>query len=365
MKHIIPAILFGLVLTGCGPRDSSNGITPAPLAFSNDWQTLDTVPYKGKRDYISFSSPSHGWYGTGKGDLYATENGGDTWELVSSRPGTFIRALGFVDESTGFIGNVGTDYYPGVTDETPLYRTDDGGKTWLAVELGGKTIKGVCAIDILKTDTRTIIHAAGRVGGPTGILRSIDGGESWSVINMEDYASMILDVKFFDAMTGLVFASTTTGQDGEGLILRTIDGGKTWKNVYQSGRSVELIWKASFPDDMNGYATVQNYDQSRDEQLIVKTTDGGKTWQEISLTTSPKARQFGIGFVDKDHGWVGTLAGGFYTADGGKTFAPVPIARAANKFSFVPNDNGVNVYAIGTQVQRLELNWENTNTDGR
>ncbi len=356
MKYVFILLLCGTALAGCSPKPKN--IEQAPLVYSNDWQTLDTVPYKGKRDYVSFSTPSHGWYGTGKGDLYATQNGGDTWELTASRPGTFIRALSFLDEQTGFIGNVGTDYYPGVTDETPLYRTDDGGKTWLAVELGGKTIKGVCAIDIIKTEAQTIIHAAGRVGGPTGILRSIDGGENWSVINMEDHAGMILDVKFFDAMTGLVFASTAVGADRQGLILRTPDGGQTWKNVYQSGRSSELIWKASFPDNKNGYATVQNYDQSRDEQLIVKTTDGGKTWKEIPLTTTSKARQFGIGFSDKDHGWVGTMAGGFYTADGGKTFTPAPVAKAANKFSFVPTEEGLTVYAIGTQVQKLELTRE-------
>jgi len=70
----------------------------------------------------------------------------------------------------------------------------------------------VCAIDILTTKRifqgtlvpRTVIHAAGRVGGPTGILRSVDGSETWSVIGMAPHAGMILDVKLFDENTGLV-----------------------------------------------------------------------------------------------------------------------------------------------------------------
>ncbi len=356
------ALTLVFLLAACSQADHP-GDKAQSIVYTNDWNTLPTEPYRGKRDDISFSSPTHGWYGTGKGDLFATQDGGANWSLITSRPGTFIRALAFLDETTGFIGNVGTEYYPGVEDETPLYRTDDGGLTWSAVDLGGQTIKGVCAIDVVKTERiyqgklrpHTVIHAAGRVGGPTGILRSIDGGESWTVIDMADHAGMILDIKFFDDMTGLVFASTSRSGDNEGLILRTTDGGQTWSNVYQSGRPGELIWKASFPTSNVGYATVQSYDPERVEQLIVKTTDGGNTWTEKSLTQNAGARQFGIGFVDEKHGWVGTMAGGFYTKDGGLSFTPAPIARAANNFSIIPTSQGVDVYAIGTEVQKVSL----------
>lgn len=362
-KFTLPILISVLLLASCSTVRPSVVKGVDAESIEQDWQLLPTAPYRGKRDDISFGSPSHGWYGTGKGDLFRTTDGGNSWDLVASKPGTFIRALGFLDHKTGFIGNVGTDYYPGVEDETPLYRTDDGGKSWSAVDLGGKTIKGVCAIDILNTNRIyqgvlrpiTVIHAAGRVGGPTGILRSIDGGANWSVIDMSDHAGMILDVKFFSETTGLVFASTSRGGDNEGLILRTEDGGESWRTVYKSGRKSELIWKASFPDSKHGFATVQSYDAERAQQLIVKTRDGGKTWKEMPLTMNAKARQFGIGFIDNKRGWVGTMASGFYTADGGRTFKPVPIARAANKFRIVPSNTGANVYAIGTEVQKLDV----------
>lgn len=340
-----------LPLIGAGPAEAS-------------WETLTTEPFPGKRDDISFADAANGWYGTGKGDLFRTTDGGASWAKVASKPGTFIRALGFVDANTGFIGNIGTDYYPGVTDTTPLYRTDDGGVTWTPTELGGKTITGVCAIDVLrsqriyqgKLEPRLVVHAAGRVGGPTGMLRSTDGGKSWTVSDLSAVAGMILDVKFFDEQTGLLFAST--GRDPattEGLILRTADGGKNWSVVYKSGRGAELIWKASFVGRQIGYATVQSYDPNRAQQLIVKTLDGGKTWTELPMVQDAKARQFGIGFIDEKRGWVGTAAGGFETRDGGKSFTPAPIARAANKFRVVQDGAKRHVYAIGTQVQRLTI----------
>jgi len=328
------------------------------------WEKLATEAYPGKRDDISFADALHGWYGTGKGDLFRTTDGGESWTKIASKPGTFIRALGFVDANTGFIGNIGTDYYPGVTDTTPLYRTDDGGVTWKAADLGGRTIAGVCAIDVLRTqriyqgklEPRIVVHAAGRVGGPSGLLRSIDGGLSWTVTDLSAQAGMILDIKFFDEQTGLIFAST--GRDPattEGLILRTTDGGKSWSEVYKSGRAAELIWKASFVSSKIGYATVQSYDPNRAQQLIVKTVDGGRSWAELPMVMDAKARQFGIGFADEQRGWVGTAAGGLETRDGGKSFTPAPIARAANKFRMVADGKRRHVYAIGTEVQRLTL----------
>jgi photosystem II stability/assembly factor-like uncharacterized protein len=364
MNARIAAALAALVFAA--PIAAEQAPTPAaPPAQAGEWRTFATEAYRGKRDSVSFVDPDHGWYGTGAGDLFATKDGGATWEKVASRPGTFVRAVGFIDRMNGFIGNIGTDYYPGVTDTTPLYRTRDGGRTWEAVDTGGATIKGVCAIDILHTrrifqgelQPRTVIHAAGRVGGPKGMLRSVDGGATWSVIDIAPHAGMILDVKFFDEMTGLVFAATHPDPaQAEGLILRTEDGGKTWKEVYRSGRTFELIWKASFPEgSATGYATVQSYDPERATQLVIRSDDKGKTWREIEVAQDKAARQFGIGFVSRDVGFVGTAAGGFATRDGGKSWERAPIARAANKFQSVPTGAGVRLYAIGTEVQAIDL----------
>lgn len=356
-------------LSGCAVTNTAGeaiATAEAPIAPVDvvAWETLETEAYKGKRDTINFAGPQTGWYGTGAGDLFRTGDGGATWRKVASRPGTFVRAVAFLDESNGFIGNIGTDYYPGVSDTTPLYRTRDGGATWQPVDTGAATIKGVCAIDVVVSERiyqgklvpRTVIHAAGRVGGPAGILRSIDGGETWTVIDMGDRIGMITDIKFFNENTGYLFGATSAQiGEAEGVILLTRDGGKTWREVYRSGRAGEVIWKAHFPTRGTGYGTVQSYDQARASQLVVKTTDGGETWTELPLVENAAARQFGIGFIDEKTGFVGTAAGGFATQDGGATWRSVPIAPAANKFDVVRNGRGGSIYAIGTQVQRLKF----------
>lgn len=46
----------------------------------------------------------------------------------------------------GDIGKIGNAGYRGVTVATSLYRADDGGVTWAAANLGGKSIVAAYAI---------------------------------------------------------------------------------------------------------------------------------------------------------------------------------------------------------------------------
>lgn len=328
------------------------------------WRTLPTEPYRGKQDDIAFVSPDIGWYGNGAGKLYRTGDGGETWEKVWEQPGTFIRALGFVDARNGFLGNVGTEYYPNVTDTHPLYRTRDGGVSWTPIEAPGiGIVKGICGIDVLhekrifqgEMRDMAVIHAAGRVGGPAAILRSIDGGETWSVIDLREQAGMILDVKFFDARNGLVCAaSSSDAAQANASILRTGDGGKTWTQVYRSDRPAENCWKMSFPSRNVGYATVQSYHEGATKRVIVKSTDGGATWRELPLVDDARVREFGVGFVDDERGWVGTTTGGFETRDGGATWTPIAMGIAVNKIRVLRAGSGFRAFAIGVQVHRFD-----------
>ena len=336
----------------------------ASSAPASAWRALPTEPYPGKQDDIFFVTPEIGWYGNGAGKLYRTTNGGELWEKVWDQPGTFIRALGFLDERNGFLGNVGAGYHPSATDTHPLYRTRDGGATWTPVEAPGiGIVQGICGIDVLHRQQifqgelrpATVIHAAGRVGGPATMLRSLDGGETWRVIDLRPHAGMILDVKFFDAQNGLVCAATSDDlEKANALILRTEDGGETWTRAYQSARLFENCWKMNFPSRQVGYATVQNYQDGMTKRIVAKTTDGGATWRELALVDDAKVREFGVGFLTDDVGWVGTSTTGFETRNGGQTWTPVEMGRAVNKIRILHNGARIRAFAIGVQVHRYD-----------
>jgi photosystem II stability/assembly factor-like uncharacterized protein len=361
--------------TGRSVAQQNSAAPPAATLPSNGWQKLAIEEFRGKQDDVSFINQQMGWYGNGLGKLYQTTDGGSNWQLKANMPGTFIRALGFVDENTGYLGNVGTDYYPDVKDPHPLYKTTDGGTTWAKVQASGiEKVKGICGIHILPRErifqgnlqNVPLIHAAGRVGGPAYIVRSDDGGRNWTVLDLTAQAQFILDVHFFDEMNGLVCSNASIrnappNKDGdqptEAQMLRTSDGGKTWMSVYRSGRPTENCWKMSFPSSQVGYATVQSYDQDpkASQRVVIKTTDSGRTWNELNLVDDIKSREFGIGFVSETHGWVGTATSGFETRDGGQTWNRINIGRYVNKIRVVRTaESRARVFAIGVDLHRLD-----------
>lgn len=364
--------LLVVAFVACAPAPAPAVPVAPPVTIHAAWKKLETVPYKGKQDDIFFLNPEHGFYVNGGGLIYKTADGGRTWTEKNRQPGTYFRAIGFANERHGFAGNIGPDYFPGVTDATALYETEDGGESWhAAVDAGSKLPKGagVCAIDVLKNkfvnaghlDERSIIHVAGRVGGPAFMLRSVDEGKTWAAIDMNQWTSMILDVKFFDANTGIVAgASDREIEKSHALLLRTTDGGKSWTKVYESTRPFEITWKVSFPTAETGYATVQNYDEdtANVHRYVAKTSDGGKTWHEVLLVDDHAQQEFGVGFASADVGWVGAMKGGYETTDGGKSWRFVEMGRAVNKIRVLPAAKDWVAYAIGTDVFKLDTRSE-------
>jgi len=331
------------------------------------WKKLNTERYPGKQDDITFINENEGCYVNGYGSIYHTKNGGETWEKQLEKKGTFFRCIAFVDSLRGFAGTVGTDYFPNVTDTIPLYGTNDGGKTWNPVTYSGPYVKGLCAMDVVKEqyinhgkiDYKIHIYGVGRVGSPANMMVSHDGGLTWTSNSMNKDCKMLFDIKMFDKNNGIVCAASDEDMEkSNALILKTSDGGKTWKKVYQSNRPFEGTWKASFPTKEVGYVTIQSYnpDPNVKQQRIAKTTDGGETWNEINLVEDAGAREFGIGFIDENHGFVGTMDTGYETKDGGTTWSKVNLGMACNKIRIYKDANGkIYGYAIGVDVLKGEF----------
>lgn len=348
-------------------------ILSSVLLFSNAqtiWQKQTTVPYPGKQDDICFVDENNGWYCNGQGKIYHTNNGGSSWEKIYDKPATFFRCIAFIDTLRGFVGNVGTDYFPNVKDTIPLYKTIDGGKTWEPVNYNGNYVKGLCAIDIVKEqyinhgniDYRYHIYGVGRVGTPANMIVSHDDGKTFAANSLNEDCKMLFDIKMFNTKEGFVCAANNEDiTQSNALILYTKDGGKTWEKKYQSTRPYETTWKVSFPTRKVGYVTIQSYnpDTTIKQQRVAKTIDGGKTWKEVNLCEDAVAREFGIGFINKNHGFVGTMNSGYETTDGGETWTKVNIGRAANKIRVYDyNKDSLSLFAIGVSVYKIELKKE-------
>jgi photosystem II stability/assembly factor-like uncharacterized protein len=330
-------------------------------AAASDWRLLATPTYtlNNKQDAIAFVDPNRGWFGNGTGRIYRTIDGGEKWSKVWEKRGTYVRALAFLDQNVGFMGNVGPGYFPNVADKRPLYRTRDGGQTWQAVTpAAGPPIVGICAIDVLREGGKVIaVRAGGRVGGPAGLMESFDGGETWNARDLHDVTGMILDIKFVSRDVG--FLAGATGADEEkahARILKTTDGGATWRTVFESDRAGDNNWKLAFPSATIGYGTIISYQAPDNEArgYVVKTQNGGETWRKIVVTGDPRWIPYGIAFVDAQRGFVGGSTGGFETRDGGETWTPSQMGASVNKFAILPAEaGGYTAFAIGQDVRKL------------
>jgi len=366
MARRLFAALATLLVLACASTPPAPPAPKLPDVANYEWVKLDTEPYKGKQDDIVFVTPDVGWYVNGAGKIFKTTDGGRTWTLKLHKPGTYFRCIAFVDEKRGFAGNIGPDYFPGVTDATPLYETRDGGETWTAVTtISGPVPKGLCAIDVVRQpfinagvlDHKVTITAAGRVGGPAFLLTSTDGGEHWQSADLSSVAGMLLDVKFLDEKNGFLAAATKANvAESNALILRTDDGGKSWTKVYQSARPYEATWKMSFPTRSVGYVTIQSYDPDKNvsQRYVAKSHDGGRSWVELPVVNDHAFREFGIAFLDANTGWIGGSTTGVETRDGGATWTPVAMGRAVNKIRLVGDATSFAGYAIGVDVYKLQ-----------
>lgn len=367
MRKTLSAVAMSFLLA-CTSTTTISSEIPTPEAKpavrkNFIWKQLTTEAYRGKQDDIFFIDERTGWYVNGSGRIYKTTDGGETWTLKLNKPGTYFRCIAFVDQNRGFAGNIGTEYFPNVTDETPLYETRDGGETWTAVtNITGPAVKGLCAIWVNRfsyvnagvLDYKTHIYAAGRVGGPAFLLKSTDGGETWTSSDLSQYTAIITDVMMFDEFNGVICGSSDRNTaTSNARIITTSDGGKTWTTRYQSTRLFEITWKVSFPTRKTGYVTLQNYNPDRtvSQRYVAKSTDGGATWSELPVTDDHAFREFGIAFLDEQTGWIGGSNTGFETRDGGATWQPVNLGKATNKIRLV-GDTG---YAIGVDVYKLAM----------
>lgn len=334
----------------------SSALVAQPTSYR--WAALQGAPSNGqKQDDIFFLDAQNGWAVNGSGQVHRTRNGGQSWTRLINQPGTYFRCIGFLDSLNGFAGNIGTNYFPGVTDTIPLYRTQDGGRTWTAVtQTTGAIPTGLCAIDVV---TPQVIYAAGRVGGPAHFMRSVDGGQTWTSTSLSSQIQMITDVRFVSADTGFVFGGSSSNiQFSRAVVLYTTNGGASFREVYRSARTFEMVWKASFPSRRTAYLTILSYAPNVPARFVGKTTDGGLTWQELPFVANG-CKEFGLGFASDSIGWVGTDTGtGYETRDGGQTWQTSTVGRYINKVRLIHDaatGQPTAGFAIGLNLTKLVI----------
>jgi photosystem II stability/assembly factor-like uncharacterized protein len=313
-----------VIAGGCALRRSDDA--------GSSFRRLDWAADSGCRSplaSIAFPSGSVGYVLQQDGRVHRTADGGESWLRMASLPGgdrTDERPLAadilFTAEDIGL-----------ATTRDGIYRTSDGAFSWTRVASRPKGLEGL----FFATDS------IGYAVGDSIVLKSTDGGESWSDSSLGTGPAS-LPLRTIDCSSAVTCIATA---DGDQRIVRTIDGGGSWSAI--AGPSGPVLTAAfsspsralaggvagitAVSDDGGaswsriGGALTDSFNRLSatsgtlafaigDRGVLARTTDGGDSWSNLPVPTSDPL--IDVAFLDETYGFVldgaGTL---FRTEDGG------------------------------------------------
>jgi photosystem II stability/assembly factor-like uncharacterized protein len=311
------------------------------------WHLLPNSPVAANRlDDGSFVSPDTGFVITSTlafNGIYATEDGGATWEQRASLP-IGPRSVGFATDSIGWVGSLF-----GPTNQQ-LFETRDGGRTFtnIADRIQGGPMLGVCGISVVNP---SVVYGTGWCCGGfgSGVMKTVDGGQTWQVTRLDSTAEFLIDIHFFDELRGLAVGATPSNN---ALVLGTEDGGAIWTVRHVSADSSEWGWKIHFPTPDTGYVAIEHIRFQDPDGKVLRTIDGGQTWTDVTIPNGGRLQ--GVGFAQPGVGWTSGRGIVSETRDGGQTWAPYvgPLDGAVNRFRFLSDTLG---YAFGGRVYKYTI----------
>ena len=300
------------------------------------WSLLAASPFHSYRfEDGSFIDPDTGWVVNPDGEIWGTTDGGASWTFLDAVP-AYLRSTVFVNDQHGFVGTLNAS--------NVLYETTDGTTfTDISERIDGPTPSGICGLWAVSED---VIYGVGWYASPAHLVKTTDGGQTWTSRSMSEYIGSLVDVYFWDEQRGIaVGGSNGAGSTSRAVVLMTEDGGDTWTVRHRSSEPGEWSWKITFPTPTTGYVSVEG---NGFPAKVLKTTDGGMTWVERTIPNSNDLQ--GLGFITEDIGWASGRGRTSVTTDGGDTWAPLPLDGSINRFEFFGDTLG---YAMGRRIFAL------------
>lgn len=240
--------------------------------------------------------------------------------------------------------------------------TTDGGASWNAHVMAGAETLQFRDVDAFDAQTAYMLSAG--TGELSRIYKTTDGGSTWALQFLNEHPDGFLDcMAFWDERTGVAYGDAV---DGQLFVLRTEDGGRSWTRVPPEALPVAQEGEGGFAasgtcaavgSGGRGWIATGNGPQAR----VLLTRDLGQTWRaaESPIAGGPAAGLTTIGFVGDD---IGFAMGGVIgqdsvrvdnvarTTDGGETWQIAGRTRMAGPIyggAWVPRVPGPALFAVG------------------
>ncbi len=238
-------------------------------------QPTDVAPSAADPRYVYLAADDAGGF--------VSNNGGASWRAADSGPRMTDAVAADPHRPT-------TAYMGAMVD---VYKTTDGGQAWVSRPLPGLEGRGgdvrVRTLAIAPDDPQ-ILYAGAGTFDLTGaaeegwLFRSVDAGETWQALTVTFAISPVSDIVIDPNNPLTMYVSTgrrwvDTTDKGSGII-KTTDGGDTWTFVNQGITAANISRLAINPADPKILYAGTNLTDIREDGGIFKTVDGGAHWQQ-------------------------------------------------------------------------------------
>jgi photosystem II stability/assembly factor-like uncharacterized protein len=273
--------------------DRMTADTFAGLAFRSIGPNLTT----GRISDISVDPRNRNvWYvAASSGNLWKTENRGNTWTPIFDTYGSF--SLGVVvvdprDSNVVWLGTGENNNQRSVAYGDGLYKSTDAGKTWVRVGLETSEHIGEILIDPRSSNT-VYVAAIGPLwssGGDRGLYKTVDGGKSWKAVLTVSPDTGVTDVAMDPKRPDVLYAAAyqrrravgqLIGGGPESALYKSTNGGQTWTKLSKGLPTVEIgriglgiNWRN--PNTVYALVTAQ-----RGQGGFFRSDDAGASWTRI------------------------------------------------------------------------------------
>ena len=273
-------------------------------------------PHRGGRTVGAVGVPQQPYVfyiGVNNGGVWKTTDYGRTWQPI------------FDDQPTGSVGDVVVApsnpnvlyvasgeglQRPDLSVGDGIYKTTDGGKTWVNTGLTDAQQIGGLAIDPTN-ENRVFAAVLGHPYGANterGVYRTLNGGKTWERIYYVDENTGAVQVTIDPKNPQIIYAFMWAGRQGpwengawngtESGLIKSIDGGNTWKKLSNglptTAQGLSRIGFCIAPSNPNRlYATV---DAPPQYGGIYRSDDAGENW--VKMSADPRLWSRGTDFAE-------------------------------------------------------------------
>ena len=315
----------------------------APLPSGNlHWRETGPAIAGGRVTSVAGTShdPNLYYLGAAGGGLWKSSDGGAAWTPVFDKEN--VGAIGAVaidptNDETVWVGTGESNPRNDVSYGDGVYKSTDGGKTWM--NAGLRETKYISRILIDPSNPQhVIVGALGDVfadSADRGAYVTFDGGKTWSKTLDVGPSSGVSDLAMNPSTPNVVYAGVwefqrrpwtfRSGGEQDGLY-RSSDGGRTWTRLSGNGLPEGItgrIGLAVAPSDANRiYALIESK-----HGILWRSDDGGKTWALVTSNTLVDQRPFYFSHIEvdpknPDHVYTASTQVAEST-DGGQTFKAI------------------------------------------